>query len=143
VAAGFLFGRGERGDVGGIFDLGALVIVAWMRGDDRCAIEHADLLGAGQHGEHAAHMGMRDRVIVEVICSALHMTSYVAYKNMLTGWPPARETTALPASVAQHIHARFRREAISLSGARNWPRLSVGGIDFSIASIFSVGSARK
>ena len=47
--------------------------------------------------------------------------------------------TGIPAPIALHIQAA-RREAISLSGARNRLRLSEGGTSAPIASSFSVGS---
>ena len=45
----------------------------------------------------------------------------------------------IPARVTQHNPAPCR-EAISLSGASKWPRLSVGGTTSLIASSFSAGS---
>lgn len=53
-------------DVGGLFDLRAAVEAARMAGDQRVAIEHANLAQAGVHRERAAHVGVRDGVVVAI-----------------------------------------------------------------------------
>ena len=56
----------ERLDVAGLLDLRAAIVAPRVRGDDRAAIENAYGLDGGEHLEGAAHVGVRDGVVVEV-----------------------------------------------------------------------------
>jgi len=56
----------QRLDMGGILDLRAGVIAARMTGDQDGAVEDADLLGIGEEGQLATHVGVRDGVVVPV-----------------------------------------------------------------------------
>ena len=58
--------RDEGLQMGGILDLGSLVVTAAMAGEDLGAVDDAHLIGIGEHGEQALHLGMGDRVIVEI-----------------------------------------------------------------------------
>ncbi len=62
---------------------------------------------------------------------------YVVYIVVRAGF------SGISAPMTQHISVSPLRLAISLSGGRNLPRLSVGGSTASMALSFSVGSARK
>jgi hypothetical protein len=62
--------------------------------------------------------------------------------TMLSLWRPGPMPTAFLGRFAPQIHSSPRREAISLSGARNCPLLSAGGTPDSMASNFSVESPR-
>ena len=52
--------------MGGILDLGALVVAAAMAGENLGAVDDAHLVRVGQHGEQALHLGVGDRVVVEI-----------------------------------------------------------------------------
>ena len=56
----------ERLDVAGLLDLRAAVVAAPVRGDDGAAIEDAYSLDGGEYLEGAAHVGVRDGVVVQV-----------------------------------------------------------------------------
>jgi hypothetical protein len=84
--------------MGAILDLGALIVATWMRGDDGGALEHAHPLGADQDGEYASHMGMRDRVIVQVI----------AHIRCLAGLDPDALTGGIGVIVPRTVHSRTR-----------------------------------
>ena len=53
-------------DMGGILDLGALVVTASMTGEDVRAVDNAHLVEIGEHRERAPHMGVRDGIIVQI-----------------------------------------------------------------------------
>ncbi len=50
VAAGLVFGFGQRRDMGAIFDLFVFVAAVWMTGDHLSRIENTDLGGTGHDG---------------------------------------------------------------------------------------------
>ena len=56
----------ERLDVAGLLDLRAAIVAPRVRGDERAAIEDAYGLDGGEHLEGAAHVGVRDGVVVQV-----------------------------------------------------------------------------
>ena len=58
--------RDERLEVGVTLDLLAAVVAARMGGDDVLAVEDAHPQRVGAHGEGASHMGVGDRVVVQV-----------------------------------------------------------------------------
>jgi hypothetical protein len=73
------------------------------------------------------------------------MRNYAESGVMRSGASPGAITPRRILGRAPHNHdvgRERRRDAISLSGARKRPRLSVGGRTASMASSFSVGSAR-
>ena len=52
--------------MGGVLDLGALVVTASMTGEDVLAVDNAHLVGIGEHGERAPHVGVGDGIIVQI-----------------------------------------------------------------------------
>jgi hypothetical protein len=56
-AGGTLVGD-KRGDMGGILELGALVVAAAMAGEDLAAVDDAHVIEVGEHGEQASHLAM-------------------------------------------------------------------------------------
>ena len=52
--------------MGGLFDLGAAVVAAPMAGEDVGAIDDTQLERIGEHGQLAADVAKRDRIIVQV-----------------------------------------------------------------------------
>lgn len=57
---------GERLDVGSILHLSTLVVAANVTGNDLRTIEDADFLLRGHDAQAAAHIGMRNGIIVEI-----------------------------------------------------------------------------
>ncbi len=66
MAACLTLVRNECLDMGRLLDLLALVVAARMAGDDFLALDDAQPVGIGQHGQGAPHMRMRHCVIVLV-----------------------------------------------------------------------------
>src|ERR1700686_259320 len=66
VQAGGMFLLDQGLDMGGVLDLGALVITASMTDEDVLAVDNAHLVGIGEHGERAPHVGVGDGVIVQI-----------------------------------------------------------------------------
>ena len=65
LASGALFSD-EILDMGGVFDLCALVVTALMPGKNLLAIGDADLMWIGKHRQRALHMGVRDGIVVQI-----------------------------------------------------------------------------
>ena len=53
-------------EMGGFFDLFAFAVAAPMAGDDAHAVDDAQPVGIGQHGQRSLDMGVGHRIIVEV-----------------------------------------------------------------------------
>src|SRR3984893_10273716 len=66
VLAGGMFLRDQGLDMGGVLDLGALVVTASMTGEDVLAVDNAHLVGIGEHGERALHVGVGDGIIIQI-----------------------------------------------------------------------------
>src|SRR6202162_2746638 len=66
VLAGGMFLLDQGLDMGGVLDLGALVVTASMTGEDVLAIDNAYLMGIGEHGERAPHVGVGDGIIIQI-----------------------------------------------------------------------------
>ena len=58
MPAGGTLVDGKCGDMGGILDLGALVVAAAMAGEDLAAVDDAHMNEVGEHGERASHLAM-------------------------------------------------------------------------------------
>ena len=56
----------QRLDVGGLFDLRALVVTARVTREHRRAVDDAHLMGIGEHRQNAPDMRVRDRIIVQI-----------------------------------------------------------------------------
>src|SRR5215467_925076 len=66
LAAGGVLVCDQRGDMRGILDLRSLVVASEMAGEEVVAVEDAHFVEIGNERERALHVGMRDRVVVEV-----------------------------------------------------------------------------
>src|ERR1700710_2857857 len=56
----------QRLDMGGVLDLGAIVVAAQMAGDHGDAVEDADLRSVGKKGQLATNMGVGNGVVVPI-----------------------------------------------------------------------------
>src|SRR6202040_4001113 len=66
VLAGGMFLLDQGLNMGGVLDLGALVVTASMTGEDVLAVDNAHLVGIGEHGERAPHVGVGDGIIIQI-----------------------------------------------------------------------------
>src|SRR3984885_15034006 len=66
VMAGGMFLLDQVLNMGGVLDLGALVVTASMTGEDVLAVDNAPLVGIGEHGEWAPHVGVGDGIIIQI-----------------------------------------------------------------------------
>ena len=66
MMAGFAFLLDKRLDMGGVFDLDALVVTALVTRQDRGAVDDADLFRRGQDAQCAPHVGMGHGIIVQI-----------------------------------------------------------------------------
>ena len=60
------FVRDQRLEVGLLLDLRTLVVAAAMTGEHLCTVGDAHLVGVGKHRQRAAHMRVRDGIIVQI-----------------------------------------------------------------------------
>ena len=66
MLAGCMFLLDQGLNMGGVLDLGALVVTAPMTGEDVLTIDNAHLVGIGEHGEWAPHVGVGDGIIIQI-----------------------------------------------------------------------------
>src|ERR1700730_4791868 len=66
VLAGGMFLRDQGLDMGGVLDLGALVVTASMTGEDVLTVDNAHFVGIGEHSERAPHVGVGDGIIIQI-----------------------------------------------------------------------------
>src|SRR6202163_2270724 len=66
VLAGGMFLLDQSLDMGSVLDLGALIVTASMTGEDVLTVDNAHLVGIGEHGERAPHVGVGDGIIIQI-----------------------------------------------------------------------------
>ena len=73
--------------MGGVLDLGALVVTASMTGEDVLAIDNAHLVGIGEYGERASHVGVGDGIsgTSRNPCSGSGIPCYARKNSLLDG----------------------------------------------------------
>lgn len=101
MAGGALEGH-QIGDVLGNLDLLALVPAAGMSGDDLGAVDHPHALERGMHYQHAAHVAVRHRVVVQVEAHAggardPDLFAFFARKRIV------RQSQQSPAFLGEHL----------------------------------------
>ena len=66
VLTGLALVGNQRGDMRRVFDLRAAIVAAWVVGQERRAVEHADAFWSGAQREQAPNSGVRHAVIIKV-----------------------------------------------------------------------------